>query len=103
MKKLTDTAMHKWFMQATKAERQQMADLVGVTYMYVRALAFGYRAGPWEVVMRMAWAARKVRAESDAEAQKRLPDVQRGDVSPICAECGFYKTCQKAGIKEVSE
>jgi len=96
------TLLHTWFKKATQPERQKMADLVGVSFHYVRSIAYGHRNGAWEVVMRMAWAARLIREAGGAAVQRRLPYVQRGDVSPICAECPFYQACKKVGIKEVN-
>lgn len=102
MPKLKTTPIHIWFKKATTAERQRMATLVGVSFHYVRSIAYGNRNGAWEVVMNMAWAARLIREEGSETAKRRLPYVQRGDVSPICAECPFYQVCKKAGIKEVN-
>lgn len=103
MPKLGKTPLHIWMKAATAEERQRMAELVGIGLHYLKALAYGHRSGGWDVLMRIGWAARKVRAAGDEEAQRRLPDVQRGDVSHICANCPFYQTCKKAGIKEVEQ
>ena len=100
MPKLGRTKIHEWFKAATEAERQKLVEFVGISFHYLRSIAYGHRTAGWEVVMRMALGARQVREAGDEEAQKRLPDVQRGDVSPICASCPFYQTCKKAGIRE---
>lgn len=103
MPKLGKTPLHLWMKAANDGERQRLAELVGISLHYVKALAYGHRSGGWDVLMRIAWAARKVRGQGGEEAAKRLPDVQRGDVSPICANCPFYQACKKTGIKEVEK
>lgn len=92
--------LRQWFRQARADERLRMAELVGVSYHYVRAVAYGHRKGPLALLMRMAQASRSIRAAGDPATQKRLPNVQRGDVSPVCAECPFYKLCRDEGITE---
>jgi hypothetical protein len=97
------TPIHVWFKQATEAERHRMVELVGVTYNYCRSVCYNHRKAAWSILLRMAHVARIIREEGDEEVQKRLPDVQRGDISGICAECPFYQACKKAGIREGSK
>lgn len=94
------TSFHLWLKEATKTERAYLRELTGKSVAYTNVAVGGKMRMPLPTGLAFANAMRLIRAKGGEEAQKRLPDVQRGDVSDICDNCVFYRACREAGIKE---
>lgn len=100
MARTSKTKLNEWFAKATPPERLRLAELAGISFSYVRAIIYGKRTGMLEVTVKLINSARQIRETGGDEVMARLPDVQRGDVIPVCAGCPFYQACKKAGMRE---
>lgn len=79
--------LKKWLEKATPAERDWLAKKAKTSVAYLRQLASGHRTAS-------AKTAGDIETATEEKARTtKLPLVPRGDLSPACKTCPYYKKC----------
>lgn len=82
-------AMKKWMLAATTREQEQLAADADTSRDYLYQVASGHRTPQPRLAGRIEKAAHNLRKAS----KNRLPELTRGDLSPVCHDCVYLKRC----------
>ena len=80
--------LRRWLKKATVQERQRLVALAGTSKTYLYMLSEGLRIASPEMAAKIVDSANRIN-------KKLLPKLTVGDLSPVCANCRFYKKCKK--------
>lgn len=83
-------SLKKWLSAATPKEKSKLAKLAKTSISYLRHLANGRRKITAEQAARIESATQKI---------EKVPNVLRGEISPTCAACPYYKSQCEGKIK----
>lgn len=86
-------ALQKWLAAATPEEKQALAKHAGSSYGALRQAAGSYKTGG-KLSLTPEFADRII-AAADYIHRRGLPILHKGDLSPACRTCKFYKQCGK--------
>lgn len=82
--------LNQWLRSAKTSEVRELAALADTSASYLSQLANNHRVAQPDLAGRIAKAAGDIRYRN-VENMRRLPDLNRGDISPVCGSCRFYK------------
>ena len=92
---MNESALKQWLTTATGEEIEKLADIADTSVQYLHHLAMGRRKASAELSGKIEEAALLLRMEN-----RTLPDLTRGDVSPVCRACPYYRQCKGVGDAE---
>jgi len=87
------STLKEWLSAASLQERKDLASRSGTTLGYLTQVANGHREPSVGLAHKLVLSAAIVRVDSAARAD-RLPALDFGDLSPVCAACPCYKACK---------
>jgi hypothetical protein len=79
-----------WMMLSDTAAKKKLAAAANLPMTYLYALLSGKRIASPELAARIEKASGKINKKSS-----NYPSLDRGDLSPVCGACEFYKKCKK--------
>ena len=83
----------EWMTAATLEERREMAKLAGTSMSMLYQMQYPKEKGGRQAASELAGRIETAAGVVTAKAPQRLPVLTRGDLSPACASCDYFRTC----------